>query len=194
MTAGGLYSRSALLDRGFRHVGEDVRVSRLAVFHQCAGASIGDCSRIDDFAILKGPVEIHRFVHISSFCTISAVGGRVLFRDCSTLSAGVSVFTASDDFRSATLNNPTVPDEFKQVIRGDVLFGIGSLIGAQCVVLPGTSVGDGTSVGALSLIRGSLPDGQILVSAAATGLHLKGTRDAAAIRALAAAVVEQRRA
>ena len=36
--------------------------------------NIGDNVRIDDFVIIKGKINISSNVHISSFCSLSAIG------------------------------------------------------------------------------------------------------------------------
>lgn len=185
----GFYNRDELSAIGFTEIGNDVLVSRKVSFYQLTG-KIGDNSRIDDFAIVKGNVEIGRFVHISAYCIIAAIQGKVTFEDCSGLSSGVAVYTASDDYRAPVLNNPTVPEQFTKSITGDVFFGIGSLVGAHSVVLPNTIIGDGASIGAFSLVRGTVGEGDILVARGA-GVQVKGNRDARIIRGLRDDLVRQ---
>jgi acetyltransferase-like isoleucine patch superfamily enzyme len=65
----------------------------------------------------------------------------------------VTVYTASDDYLGDSLTNPTVPEEYRgSVQRGPVRLGKHSIIGAGAVILPGASIGEGTAVGALSLV------------------------------------------
>ena len=51
------------------------------------------------------------------------------------------------------MTNPTVPDEFRNVTGGPIYIGRHSLIGTGCTILPGVKVGDGASVGSMSLIN-----------------------------------------
>lgn len=188
MADDGFYLPDELPALGFREVGAGVQVSRKACFYHFSG-TIGDHSRIDDFVMLKGRVDIKRHVHISAYCMISAMGGPVLFEDCSTLSCRVSVYTASDDYRASVLNNPTVPERFKRVIAGGVRFGIGCIVGAHTLILPNASLGDGCSVGAFALVDRPIAEGEIVISTAAR-LEGRGYRDVEHIRALRDEVIE----
>ncbi|NBP50197.1 MAG: acyltransferase, partial [Actinobacteria bacterium] len=50
---------------GFRHVGRGVKISTRAAIYDADRISIGDHSRIDDFTVLAGNVEIGRNVHVT---------------------------------------------------------------------------------------------------------------------------------
>ncbi len=177
------YERDELLDLGFQEVGREVLVSRKASFYHLRG-TIGDHSRIDDFSILKGNIHIGRFVHISAYCMVAAAHGKVVFKDYSGSAYRVSVYTASDDYQASVLNNPTVPAGFTRTISGNVTFGIGCIVGAHSVVLPNSIIGDGTSIGAFTLIHISIAAGDIVVPAATVPFRLVGNRNPAHIREL----------
>ena len=51
------------------------------------------------------------------------------------------------------MTNPTVDPEFKNVTEAPVYVGRHSLVGTGCTILPGVSIGDGASIGAMSLIN-----------------------------------------
>ena len=53
----------------------------------------------------------------------------------------------------ATMTNPTVPDEYKNVNHAEVVIGRHVIIGCGSVILPGVTLEEGVAVGALSLIR-----------------------------------------
>ena len=167
MVAGEFYSRDELVALGFASVGDNVRVSRKVSLYAISG-SIGSNVRIDDFAILKGHIELGCFVHIAAHCLITGVRGVVRLADCATLSDSVSVYTGSDDYRADALSSSTVPREYLATITGDVTLGRGVIVGSHSVILPGTTLGDGASVGALCVIHGSFEAGSIIVSGAAT--------------------------
>ena len=52
--------------------------------------------------------------------------------------------------------NPMVPDEYKNLERGDVSVGRHSIIGTGSTILPGVNIGEGVAVGAMSLINRNL--------------------------------------
>ena len=76
--------------------------------------------------------------------------------DFSGLSQGVRIYTRTDDYSGKALTNPTIPEEFTGVKSGEVNLGRHVIIGSGSVILPRVSIGEGSSVGALSLVTKSL--------------------------------------
>ncbi len=64
------YSYEELEEIGFKYVGKDVKISRYARIYTPEVISIGDCSRIDDFAILPG-VKLAEGVVIGHFSLVT---------------------------------------------------------------------------------------------------------------------------
>ncbi|WP_407049812.1 acyltransferase [Methyloraptor flagellatus] len=177
------YSDAELRNLGFHTVGRNTRVSRKASFYGVSG-SIGDGSRIDDFCIVKGRVEIGRNVHVAAFANVGgSASHRVVFEDCATLSTHISIFTCSADYRADALASPLVALELQHNIYGDVVLGRGIVIGAHTCLLPGASIGDGASVGANLVVHGKIEQGQVVASRNGVATVV-GTRDAQAICAL----------
>jgi acetyltransferase-like isoleucine patch superfamily enzyme len=181
MSQSDFYDKYELLNMGFTDVGRNVQVSRLARFYGFKG-KIGDHSRIDDFAILKGHVDIGAYVHISSYCLVSGVAGVVKFGDCSTTAAYTAIYTSSDDYKGPFLCNPLVPKEHVNPLTGDVILGEGALVGAHCVILPGASLGDFATVGALCIVNSKMESGELAVTSGPP--RVIGKRDAAIIATL----------
>lgn len=119
--------------------------------------TIGDFSQIDDFVFLNAgdEIKIGRFVHISSFCSVSG-GGKFYMDDFSGFSAGVRVITGSDDFSGGFLTNPTVPCEYTCVKRSRVHVGKHAIVGTNVIIFPGVTIGDGAAVGAGCIVRKNL--------------------------------------
>jgi dTDP-4-amino-4,6-dideoxy-D-glucose acyltransferase len=191
MSLDAFYSTDELRQAGFQTVGNHVRVSRKTSLYNVRG-TIGNHVRIDDFCILKGRIEIGNHVHICAYCSISGVAGVVRFGDFSTLANRVSVYTGSDDYRADALSSSTVPADCLATITGDVTLGRAALIGAHSVILPGTSVGEGASVGAMCIVHGAIRSGTIAV-AGNGGLCIKGTRNVDKILRLAEEVERRER-
>lgn len=143
---------------GLRSVGGCVKISRRAVFHGAERISIGNDSRIDDFCVLSAGldgIELGANVHLGVM--VSLIGSAAIrIGDFSGLSARASVFSASDDFSGDWLTGPTVPAAYRNVTSAPVVIGRHVIIGAGCVVLPGTTIEDGAAIGALSLVKGHL--------------------------------------
>jgi len=108
-------------------------------------------------------VEIGACVHIAAGCYLFGGGGRILMEDFSGLSSRVSIYTATDDYSGGAMTNPTVPDQFRNVQRGDVILRKHAIIGASCVVLPGVELKLGAAVGALTCIRKDVDELTVMV-------------------------------
>lgn len=184
MTGDPFYRTEELLALGCTSVGRKVQVSRLARFYGFHGV-IGDCTRIDDFCILKGRVEIGSLVHISAYCMISGVGGRVRVGDFTSTAAYVAIYTATDDYASPFLTNSLVPSDLKRAVTGDVFVGQGVLIGAHSVVLPDTVIEDFATLGALCIGNMHLERGSVYVAGAGRPRNV-GQRDLPALEKAAA--------
>lgn len=143
---------------GLASAGEDVRISRDARLFGASLISLGSHVRIDAFTIISAgaPVLIGNYVHIAPFCLLSGQGG-ILMGDFSGLSGRVSIYTSSDDYSGLTMTNPTVPSEFTDVKSAQIRIGRHAIIGTGAVLLPGASIGEGSAVGALSLVSKPLP-------------------------------------
>ena len=145
-------SRERLESMGFRALGRDVRISDRAAIHDAERISIGDYARVDDFCSLSGTLTLGRNTLLAVYSHIA--GGRpgVVLEDFATLAYGCHVFAQSDDYSGATMANPTVPAAYKREIEGKVHIGRHCILGAGTAVMPGVTIGEGTAVGAMSLV------------------------------------------
>ncbi len=137
----------------FLSVGLDVQIWPLAKIINAEHISIGNSVIIDDFVFLYA-VELMRigsFVHIGSHTTISG-GGEFIMEDFSGLSGGVRIYTANEDYLGGSLTNPAVPTPYRTAIRSFVHIQKHAIIGANSVVLPGVTIGEGAAIGANSTI------------------------------------------
>jgi galactoside O-acetyltransferase len=184
------YTSDELVALGCTAVGEGAVVSRLAQFYAFRGA-IGARSRIDDFAIIKGNVELGAYVHISSFCLLGGTGGRLVIEDFGGIAAYVGVYTDTDDYATSRLTNATVPKDLRVGIAGDVRIGRGALIGAHCVVLPNTVVDDYATIGAHCIAKGHYERGGVYITAMASPRRV-GTRDIGSIQRHEAKALQRR--
>ena len=137
----------------FRAIGNNVKIYPLAKILNPEVISIGNNVIIDDFVFLMGGKEtkIGNYVHIASFCSITG-GGKFIMEDFSALASGCRILTGTDDFSGASLTNPTIPSEFRNVIRSFVIIKKHAILGANVVVLPGVTIGEGAAIGACSFV------------------------------------------
>jgi dTDP-4-amino-4,6-dideoxy-D-glucose acyltransferase len=177
-----LLSEAELNDLGVQF-GSNVRVHRSVEIFGGEHISIGRDTRIDCFAVITaGPAEVSigEGVHLGIGCSLLGTAG-ITIGDFTSLSPRVSVLSTSDDFRGPHLAGPTVPPSYRQVHSEKVEIGPLAVIGAGSVVLPGSRVGRGASVGALSLVKSSIEPG---VVAAGIPARIIATRDLAELEEL----------
>ena len=156
----GYHTTEQLIEMGFKFVGDNVQIAKNCTIIGLENISLGDNIRIDGgvtLACSSGYLKIGSYVHIGSGCHITCTGG-VELSDFSGLSQGVRIYSASDDYSGSSLTNPTVPKKYLKVTVKPVIIGRHVIIGSGSVVLPGVKIGNGTSVGALSLVTKSLDE------------------------------------
>ena len=145
-------TRKQLERLGFRRIGANVHVSNKAVIYDASQVALGENSRIDDFCVISGRVEIGRNVHVAVFSNVAGGELGVELGDFSGLAYGCSVFSQSDDYTGASMTNPTVPDIYKREIKAAVRIGRHCIVGAHSVVFPGVDMRDGCALGAMSML------------------------------------------
>ena len=147
-----------LSEMGFRYLGKNVKISDKASIYNAGDIEVGDNSRIDDFCMISGKMVIGRNVHVAVFCNIAGGEQGVSMEDFSGLAYGCHVFSQSDDYSGRSLTNPTVPDEYKLETKAPVRLGRHVIVGTCSVILPGVTIEEGTSVGAMSMVvKSTLP-------------------------------------
>ena len=156
----GTLSEEALTAMGFSEVGKAVHISDRASFYGVNRIHLGNNVRIDDFCVLSagdGGITIGNHVHVAVYCCLIGAA-RISLADFANISSRVSIYSSSDDYSGATMSNPTVPDEFKNVHNADVLIGRHVIVGSGSVILPGAVLEDGVAIGALSMVCGHCPE------------------------------------
>ncbi|QXI39796.1 acyltransferase [Pseudomonas xantholysinigenes] len=148
-------TQSQLQAMGFKHLGVDVKISDKASIYNCDLIEIGDYSRIDDFCVVSGRVTIGRNVHIAVFNNVAGGELGVTMEDFSGLAYGCHVFSQSDDYTGKSMTNPTVPAQFKSETKAPVVIGRHVIVGTSSIVMPGVTLAEGCSVGAMSWITKS---------------------------------------
>ncbi len=160
----GYLSRERLEAMGFASLGQDVLISEKASIYGAERIALGSRVRIDDFCLLsagKGGITIGSNVHIAAFCSLLGQG-EIVMEDFSGLACRVSIYSSSDDYSGDALTNPTVPARFTKVTAAPVRIARHVIIGSSAVVLPGSVLLEGCSVGALSLVKGSFGPWEIV--------------------------------
>ena len=142
----------------FKKIGKNVAIGKSVYFRYPELVEIGNNVIIDEFCYFTTALVIEDYVHIAPHCSI--VGGReslLLMREFSGVSAGCRIVCGSDDYSGKSLTNPTVPLKYRGTPKfTTVEIGRHAVLGTNCVVHPGVSIGEGVAVGSMSLITKSL--------------------------------------
>ena len=156
----GYYHSGELRQFGFRQVGEHVMIAKNATIIGLENISIGDHVRIDGGVVLaahSGSLVLGNYIHIGGGCYLGC-GGGITLADFAGLSQGVRIYSSTDDYSGESLTNPTVPPAYLKVRTAPVALGRHVIVGSGSVILPGVRIGDGSAVGALSLVQRPLDE------------------------------------
>ena len=139
---------------GFRSLGENIRISDKASFYNPSNISIADNARIDDFCILsagKGGIFIGKYVHVAAYCCL--IGNEsIILNDLSGISSRVTIYSSTDDFHGDAMAHPTIPEEYRKVVSKPVVLHKHALVGSGSTILPGVTLHEGATIGAMSLV------------------------------------------
>ena len=149
------YEENELKKIGFKKIGKNVQISRLASIYTPENIEIGNNVRIDDFCFLIVNIKLGNYIHIGSYTALYGKYG-IEMEDFSGLSSRCLLFTASDDYSGNSLTNPMIPAEYKKINSGKIKVGKHSIVGAGTIILPNIVIEEGVSVGANSLVTKSL--------------------------------------
>jgi galactoside O-acetyltransferase len=157
------YSESELRET-FGSVGKNVNVHRSCIIFGGKRIHIGSNVRIDCFSMLSAGeqgIMIGDHVHIAVGCYLFGSGGKITLDDFAGLSARVSLFTATDDYLLGYMTNPTVPDKYKKVTKGDIILNKHALVGCGAVIMPCT-LGVAACVATLSFVSKNVADFEVV--------------------------------
>lgn len=140
---------------GFKSLGKNVKISDKASIYDADMIEIGNNSRIDDFCIVSGKVEFGDYCHITPMCLIAGGQEGVFFSDFCTLAYGVKIFSQSDDYSGETMANSLIPEKYKNEYKERVCLERHVIIGAGSIIMPGITLTEGCSVGAMSIVTKS---------------------------------------
>ena len=136
----------------FKARGEDVRINPSAEITRPHLLELGNHIAIDMGVYISVSGKIGDYIHIAPHvCVIGGADAVLIMEDFSGISAGVKIVCASDDFRYGLLG-PFTPIEFRHVINEPVIFKKYACVGVNSVVMPGITLGEGSVVGAGSVV------------------------------------------
>ena len=140
------------MNNQFKSIGEDVRISELAVISRPELVSMGSHIAIDHWTYISTQAEMGDYIHIAPSVTI--LGGATAFLkmgNFTNIGAGCKIVCATNDFSQGLLS-PVVPLEHQTIINEPIIFEDFATLGVNCSVLNGVTLSEGTIVGANSVV------------------------------------------
>src|SRR5688572_5677213 len=137
-----------------KYCGENVIISPNVRIRKPEETIIHNNVIIDDYSYFSCPMEIGAYSHLSSHLNISGGAGCFKLGQFSTLASHCSVHTCSSDYRSISLDLPSVPEEHR--FGGEestIEIGDFVTVGSHSVILPFVKIPNYAAFGAFSLIR-----------------------------------------
>jgi galactoside O-acetyltransferase len=101
------------------------------------------------------------------FCNIAGGEPGIFLDDFCGISYGSHIFSQSDDYSGIALTGPTVPLPYRREQKAAVSIGRHVIVGAGSIVMPGVTVSEGGSIGAMSLVTKTTLPWSIYVGAPA---------------------------
>lgn len=137
----------------FKKIGIDVRIDDWAKITRPELIELGSHIAIDMGVYLSVAAKIGDYVHIAPHaCIIGGASAYLLMEEFTNIAAGCKLVVISDDFNEGLIN-PIVPLEYKRLLGGTIIMRKFSVIGVNSVVLPNVEMGEGSVLGANSLLN-----------------------------------------
>ena len=158
-----------------KYLGEGSFIDQHAVIRRPHLVSIGKHTNIDYGAYITTMAEIGDYCHIAAYVTcIGGDHGKLVMGNFTTIACGSRLVCAGDEHLGEGLVGPTVPHEYKdkQIISPIILEDFSS-IGTNCVILQGVKLGQGSVVGACSLVTKNTEPWTVYVGTPAKPLKLR---------------------
>jgi galactoside O-acetyltransferase len=151
------YDENELRSMGYKSVGTDVRVSKVAIINHPELVSIGNHVAIDAFTYIATQMEIGNYIHIAiGVAIIGSAKSKLVMEDYSFIASHSTLVCGTDDFTGEGLGGPTIPIQYRKITFGTITLKKYSGTGAHVVIMPNIIIGEGTMVGACALVTKSL--------------------------------------
>ncbi len=158
-----------------KKIGENVFISKNVEIRRPHLVEVGSHSAIDSGFYCTSGATIEDYVHVGPYCTvIGGAKGLLVMKHFAGFSAGCRIVCVSDEYLGEGLTGPMIPAELKGPIHySPVICDRFSLLGTSCIVLPGVTLGEGSVIGANSLVTKSTEPWTIYVGTPARPIKVR---------------------
>lgn len=148
------YTEDELKDLNIASFGYNVKISKLCQIYRPEDTIIGNNIRIDDFCILSGKIRLGNNIHLAPYTHLAGGDVGIEMHDFSGAAFNVIITSSSDDYSGRSMTNPTIPDTYKKYKKSaKIIIKKHSIIGSGSIIMPGVTLEEGTSIGALTFVN-----------------------------------------
>ncbi len=137
-----------------KQCGTDVFISARAEIRRPQLVTVGNHVAIDSGVYITTQAEIKDYIHLSPYITV--IGGaksKIIVDDFVTIAAGSRIIAGSDKFLGDGFTSVTAPDEYRDTVTfSTIWFQRFAGVGTNAVIMPGVTIGEGSVIGACSLV------------------------------------------
>lgn len=157
-----------------RKVGDDVFISKKVEIKHLNHIKIGNHVAIDSGFKCTTKISIGDYIHISPDVTIiGGINSSLILEDFTFIAAGTKVVCGSENYVRGGLVGATIPSKYRNLIYSEVVFKKYSGVGVNCSILPGVILGEGSVVGANSLVTRSTKPWHVYVGSPAKSIKVR---------------------
>lgn len=158
-----------------RAYGEDVFISANVEIRRPHLVSVGSHLAIDTGFYCTVAAHLGDYIHIGPYVTIiGGAKGNFHMGHFTTVAAGSRILCGTDEFLGEGLVGSNVPDLYRDNVRhAPVVLERFAGVGTNAVILPGVTLGEGSVVGACSLVTKSTEPWTIYVGVPAKPLKAR---------------------
>ena len=137
-----------------KRCGEDVFISNMVEIRRPYLVEIGCHVAIDSGVYITTQLVVGDYIHMSPYITV--IGGeksKLVIQNFATIAAGTRIIAGSDSFLGDGMTSVTVPAEYRDTVKfSAVVIEQFAGVGTNVVIMPGVTIGEGSVIGACSLV------------------------------------------
>jgi acetyltransferase-like isoleucine patch superfamily enzyme len=134
--------------------GKGCRVHTTVIITHPKNLKLGNNVKIDAFTTIISvkKITLQNYIHVGSYVILHSGGGTIKLDKFSGISAGVKIFTHSDDYTGKTFYSPFNANSKNDGKKSSIHLKKYVILGTNSLVLPGAKFGEGTVIGAQSVV------------------------------------------
>tara|TARA_X000000950_G_C13613442_1_gene536303 strand:- start:130 stop:663 length:534 start_codon:yes stop_codon:yes gene_type:complete len=157
----------------YKKAGVDLYVAENAIIKKPKLVEFGNHVAIDFGVYISTQAYIGHYVHIAPYvCVIGGEKAKLIMDDFSGIAAGSKIICGSDDFTKGMMN-PQIPLKYKETKFTTIHIKKYACVGVNCIIMPGLTLGEGSVIGAGSIVTKDTEPWTIYVGSPARAIKIR---------------------